>query len=194
MKEPDKDVRYKVAEVCRLADVQPYVLKYWESEFPILAPERHGPGPRTYTARELDVIERIKHLLYDEGYTIAGAKKRLEADLKEIPPEEAALVLTPPAPQPDASTARVRKPKSKSQSAEPPLVFEEVVSDPATNPVARPVEKPAAQPETEPEEALEESPRVDRPSPPMAQSLDPRLARVAAELKEILKILSSDPT
>ena len=72
--------RYKIGDVCRIADVQPYVLRYWESEFPVLAPDKTVPGPRTYSPKELKLIEQIKRLLYDEGYTIAGAKKRLEAE------------------------------------------------------------------------------------------------------------------
>ncbi|MGZ6989251.1 MAG: MerR family transcriptional regulator, partial [Thermoanaerobaculia bacterium] len=74
------EVRYKIGDVCRIADVQPYVLRYWESEFPFLATDRSVPGPRTYSERELQLIGRIKKLLYDEGYTIAGAKKRLESE------------------------------------------------------------------------------------------------------------------
>ena len=97
------EARYKVAEVCRLADVQPYVLRYWESEFPVLSSPKGASGPRLYTGVELKIIERIKKLLYDEGYTIAGAKKRLEAELKEGEPaaaEPEPLVLTAPAAEP----------------------------------------------------------------------------------------------
>src|ERR1041385_602895 len=71
---------YKIGEVCRIADVQPYVLRYWETEFPALAPNKSGGGQRLYTQREIDVILRIKQLLYSEGFTIAGAKKKLEAE------------------------------------------------------------------------------------------------------------------
>jgi len=75
----DDDERlYKIGEVCRMADVQPYVLRYWETEFPSLAPNKSGGGQRLYTRREIDTILRIKQLLYSEGFTIAGAKKRLE--------------------------------------------------------------------------------------------------------------------
>ena len=74
------ETRYKIGDVCRIADVQPYVLRYWESEFAGLAADRTQSGPRTYSARELKIIEQIKRLLYDEGYTIAGAKKRLESE------------------------------------------------------------------------------------------------------------------
>lgn len=72
---------YKIGEVCRLADVQPYVLRYWETEFATLAPNKSGGGQRLYTQREIDVILRIKQLLYSEGFTIAGAKKKLESEL-----------------------------------------------------------------------------------------------------------------
>lgn len=66
-----------------MADVQPYVLRYWETEFPPLAPNKSGGGQRLYTQREIDVILRIKQLLYSEGFTIAGAKKKLEIELAE---------------------------------------------------------------------------------------------------------------
>ncbi|PYQ32222.1 MAG: MerR family transcriptional regulator [Acidobacteria bacterium] len=76
----DDDKLYKIGEVCKLADVQPYVLRYWETEFPQLAPNKSGGGQRLYTRREIDTILRIKELLYREGFTIAGAKKKLEED------------------------------------------------------------------------------------------------------------------
>jgi DNA-binding transcriptional MerR regulator len=77
---------YKIGEVCRMADVQPYVLRYWETEFPALAPNKSGGGQRLYTRREIDIILRIKQLLYSEGFTIAGAKKKLEQELSEPAP------------------------------------------------------------------------------------------------------------
>ncbi len=85
---------YKIGEVCRLADVQPYVLRYWETEFPSLAPNKSGGGQRLYTQREIDVILRIKQLLYTEGFTIAGAKKKLDSDPAEpgAQPQPAAAV------------------------------------------------------------------------------------------------------
>src|SRR5256885_14634097 len=78
---PDEEARlYKIGEVCKVADVQPYVLRYWETEFPPLAPNKSGGGQRLYTQREIDIILRIKQLLYSEGFTIAGAKKKLEGE------------------------------------------------------------------------------------------------------------------
>jgi DNA-binding transcriptional MerR regulator len=82
----DEDDRlYKIGEVCKIADVQPYVLRYWETEFPQLAPNKSGGGQRLYTRREIDVILRIKQLLYSEGFTIAGAKKKLETEEAPAP-------------------------------------------------------------------------------------------------------------
>src|ERR1700681_3764005 len=76
----DEEKLYKIGEVCKLADVQPYVLRYWETEFPALAPNKSGGGQRLYSQREIDIIMRIKQLLYSEGFTIAGAKKKLEGE------------------------------------------------------------------------------------------------------------------
>jgi DNA-binding transcriptional MerR regulator len=81
----DDDRLYKIGEVCKIADVQPYVLRYWETEFPALAPNKSGGGQRLYTRHEIDVILRIKQLLYSEGFTIAGAKKKLETDVEVAP-------------------------------------------------------------------------------------------------------------
>lgn len=80
---------FKIGEVCRIADVQPYVLRYWETEFAALAPNKSGGGQRLYTQREIDIILRIKQLLYSEGFTIAGAKKKLETELSEPLPSPA---------------------------------------------------------------------------------------------------------
>ncbi len=77
----DESRLYKIGEVCKIAEVQPYVLRYWETEFSPLAPNKSGGGQRLYTRREIDVILRIKQLLYSEGFTIAGAKKRLDLEI-----------------------------------------------------------------------------------------------------------------
>lgn len=74
---------YKIGEVCRLADVQPYVLRYWETEFAPLAPNKSGGGQRLYNEREIGIIQRIKELLYTEGFTIAGAKKKLDLEVTD---------------------------------------------------------------------------------------------------------------
>jgi len=76
-----KKLYYKIGEACKLLEIQPYVLRYWETEFPFLSPNKSKSGQRVYSDQDLDVIRRIKELLYEEGYTIAGAKKKLEGEL-----------------------------------------------------------------------------------------------------------------
>ena len=71
---------FKIGEVCELTDTQPYVLRYWESEFPALAPAKNSSGQRIYRRKDIETVLRIKQLLYEEGFTIAGAKKRLESE------------------------------------------------------------------------------------------------------------------
>lgn len=76
-----KRLYYKIGEACKELGIQPYVLRYWETEFPALAPNKSRSGQRVYSEKELEIIRRIKQLLYEEGYTIAGAKKKLETEL-----------------------------------------------------------------------------------------------------------------
>jgi DNA-binding transcriptional MerR regulator len=67
---------YKIGEISSIADLEPYVLRYWESEFPFLKPRKNKTGQRVYTRKDLETILRIKNMLYKEKYTIAGVKKR----------------------------------------------------------------------------------------------------------------------
>jgi DNA-binding transcriptional MerR regulator len=83
-----KRLYYKIGEACKQLDIQPYVLRYWETEFPALSPDKSKSGQRVYSEKELEIIRRIKQLLYEEGYTIAGAKKKLEAELAAGGPGE----------------------------------------------------------------------------------------------------------
>jgi len=73
---------FKIGEVCELAGVQAHVLRYWESEFSMLAPQKNRAGQRVYRKRDVEMALRIKELLYEDQYTIAGAKKRLANDLR----------------------------------------------------------------------------------------------------------------
>ena len=76
-----KKVYYKIGETCKMFGIQPYVLRYWETEFPFLGPTKNKSGQRVYEESQIVLIKRIKELLYDEEYTIAGAKKKLEVEL-----------------------------------------------------------------------------------------------------------------
>jgi DNA-binding transcriptional MerR regulator len=73
---------FKIGEVCELAGVQAHVLRYWESEFPMLSPQKNRAGQRVYRKRDVEMALRIKELLYEDEYTIAGAKKRLANDIR----------------------------------------------------------------------------------------------------------------
>lgn len=79
---PEK-IFFKIGEVCDLVGVQAHVLRYWETEFPMLSPQKNRSGQRTYRRRDVETALRIKELLYDELFTIAGAKKKLQIELRE---------------------------------------------------------------------------------------------------------------
>jgi len=74
---PEK-LYYKIGEVSRITGVEPYVLRYWESEFKIVTPMRTNSRQRLYRKRDLELILEIKKLLYEEKFTIAGAKKKMQ--------------------------------------------------------------------------------------------------------------------
>lgn len=73
---PDR-LYFRIGEVSAITQVPPYVLRYWESEFPALQPRKSGGGQRLYRKRDVVLLLEIKKLLYQERYTVAGARKRL---------------------------------------------------------------------------------------------------------------------
>src|SRR5213079_1041771 len=75
---------FKIGEVCELAGVQAHVLRYWETEFPMLAPQKNRAGQRVYRRKDVEMVLRIRDLLYEEKFTIAGAKKRLLDDMRGV--------------------------------------------------------------------------------------------------------------
>lgn len=79
---PEK-IFFKIGEVCDIVDVQAHVLRYWETEFPMLSPQKNRSGQRTYRRRDVEIALQIKDLLYEDLYTIAGAKKRLQNEMRE---------------------------------------------------------------------------------------------------------------
>lgn len=107
---PDK-LFFKIGEVCELVGVQAHVLRYWETEFPMLQPQKNRAGQRTYRRRDVEMALRIRQLLYDEGFTIAGAKKRLSSEgrtantrLKIVPPVASGHEMAVETPEPPAET------------------------------------------------------------------------------------------
>lgn len=83
---PEK-IYFKIGEVCDLVGVQAHVLRYWETEFPQLSPQKNRSGQRSYRRRDVEIALRIKELLYDEMYTIAGARKKLQAEARGDAPK-----------------------------------------------------------------------------------------------------------
>jgi DNA-binding transcriptional MerR regulator len=92
MKLPEGKVYYSITEIADLTKVKPHVLRYWESEFPALAPRKNRAGNRVYQEKDIKLIFLIRHLLYEEGFTIAGAKRKLsKKGILDDPKEEASV-------------------------------------------------------------------------------------------------------
>ena len=72
-----KKLYYSISEVCKLTDLKSYVLRYWETEFRELKPPKNRAGNRTYRKKDIDIINKIKELLYDKKFTIEGARNQL---------------------------------------------------------------------------------------------------------------------
>jgi DNA-binding transcriptional MerR regulator len=84
-----KKLYYKIGEVCEIIGVEAHVLRFWETEFPALSPPKTKSGQRIYRPKDIELLFRIKSLLYEEGFTIAGARKQLAAEknaAKSSPP------------------------------------------------------------------------------------------------------------
>jgi len=80
---PDK-LYFRIGDVARICEVPAYVLRFWESEFPHLKPNKSGTGQRLYRKRDVELALRIKRLLYDEGYTIPGARQVFQTEAREF--------------------------------------------------------------------------------------------------------------
>jgi DNA-binding transcriptional MerR regulator len=89
---------FKISEVCDIVGVEPYVLRFWETEFPSLIPQKSKAGHRIYKKKDVENVLRIKELLYDRGFTIAGARKQLSKARKGAAREDR-----------DAALVRIRK-------------------------------------------------------------------------------------
>jgi DNA-binding transcriptional MerR regulator len=171
-----KRLYYKIGEACKELGIQPYVLRYWETEFPALAPSKSRSGQRVYSEKELEIIRRIKTLLYDEGYTIAGAKKKLEGELASGTlgePEQGEL--------PPSAAIAAEAPAEPDSAAE--LPFTAPAPPPKIRP-ARPI-RTAVAPEPTPPAAL------DSAGDERIQPLRSGIAKALEEAREILVLLDS---
>ena len=96
---------YTISEVCGLTGLEKHILRYWEGEFPKLRPKKSGNGVRMYRDKDIDLISRIKRLLYEEKYTIHGARQKLADEAAEAKSGKPAGAATP-------NTAEPPPPKS----------------------------------------------------------------------------------
>ncbi len=157
---------FKIGEVCDICGVQAHVLRYWESEFPMLAPQKNRAGQRTYRKRDVEMVLRIKELLYEDQYTIAGAKKKLTNELrgasklKVVTPEMSA--------QPSNAPTLVPPPDSITEESPAPAVRAPEISS-------------ESEPEHEPEVELTDERRE-------------ALRRLRQQMRDLLSLLDADNT
>ncbi len=164
---------FKIGEVCDITGIQAHVLRYWESEFPMLAPQKNRAGQRTYRKRDVEMVLRIKELLYEDQYTIAGAKKRLTNELR------------------GASKLKVVTPEMSAQAASaPPAPL--LVHAPAP-PEAEETPRPFA--DARPEPAHAEPPPdayAREPETPASEEGRAALRRLRDQLRDIMLLLEAE--
>jgi DNA-binding transcriptional MerR regulator len=167
---------YRPAEACRIAEVAPYVLRYWETEFPALTEGKDKGTAKLYTARDVKIIARIRELLYDEGFTVAGAKKRLEAEIAEGRFDDG-LASAPP----------VMEQRRTEKAASPPLRPVAPAPSPRKTAGAAAVPAPPPSPRAAVPAKAEASPTAVSPVARAASDFDRRT--VLRELKDIVRLL-----
>jgi DNA-binding transcriptional MerR regulator len=155
-----------------MAEVAPYVLRYWETEFAALSEGKEKGTSRLYTARDVQIIARIRQLLYDEGFTVAGAKKRLEAEIQE---------------------GRFDNGGQAPPAAPSKRKLEDELITPVAPVAARPVPAPAPPPRAVPATPPPPKPVAAAPAPPPpareVPTSFPERKAVIRELKELVRLL-----
>ena len=160
---------FKIGEVCDITGIQAHVLRYWESEFPMLAPQKNRAGQRTYRKRDVEMVLRIKELLYEDQYTIAGAKKRLTNELR------------------GASKLKVVTPEMGAQAAVPAPVLVPVHAPPDAE------ESPRAFADTRSDPAhVEHGDYAHEPELPATEESRAALRRLRDQLRDIMLLLEAE--
>jgi DNA-binding transcriptional MerR regulator len=167
---------FKIGEVCDITGIQAHVLRYWESEFPMLAPQKNRAGQRTYRKRDVEMVLRIKELLYEDQYTIAGAKKRLTNELRGA---SKLKVVTP-----DMSPQSLGIPPPPFVSPQPADDTEELPEDFAVGHADAPSESAVSGP----------AQHVNHAEPDAAQTDEGRAAlrRLREQLRDIMLLLDAE--
>ena len=158
---PDDQDQFKLNEVCKVANVQPYMLRFWGTEFPQLEAEKSGTGQRLYSKDQVELILEIRRLLFDEGLTIAGARKKVTA-------------------MEDGESKPKAKPKAEKKAEE------KVEAEPKEKP--KPPKTSSARRKTPKKAAAS---KVDKETPPDVQPLLATLKNVRDEVEKILDDLKA---
>lgn len=103
---PDR-LYFKIGDVARLCGLEAYVLRFWESQFPQLKPNKSGTGQRLYRRRDVELVLEIKRLVHNEGYTLAGARQALEQTQRRPSPQKPLSFKTTPARRAEAVAATI---------------------------------------------------------------------------------------
>lgn len=181
-----KRLYYKIGEACKALGIQPYVLRYWETEFPALAPSKSRSGQRVYSEKEMEIIRRIKELLYEEGYTIAGAKKKLEGELASgalsDPGEEGAEAAEGAETAPPPHPAEI---EPEPLVAEPAILAQGLLLHEDAPPA--PVAPPAAP--ARPVKSARQTAALDTDTAERIQTLRSGITKALEEAREILVLL-----
>jgi DNA-binding transcriptional MerR regulator len=153
---PDK-LYFRIGDVAKLCGVEPYVLRFWQTEFPSLKPHKGGTGQRLYRRKDVEMALRIKGLLYDQGFTIPGARQALKTEPEPVAPNEPAGLRLTPAAKP-AANKQLHALRDELQALATQL--------------AQPVG--AAKPKWKPRLVLEPKPAAE-PKPSKLHAMKPRL-------------------
>ena len=154
---------FRIGEVCALIKVQPHVLRYWETEFPMLAPQKNRAGQRVYRRKDVEMVFRIRDLLYEEKFTIAGAKRKLLDDARGGNSGK---------PKPSAEQLSM----ATALGAEAPQPADKIAPPTAAKPPAPPVPQQSA-------------PQDDQPVNPQMKRM---LRLIKHDLEDLLTTLNSD--
>lgn len=180
---------FKIGEVCEIVSVQAHVLRYWETEFPMFSPQKNRAGQRTYRKRDVEIALHIKELLYEELYTIAGAKKKLASEMRTGSKLKAVEQETV---KETKSESKTPKPQYKQESEQP------TKKQPTQQLYERDYypkdNRPRSQTETATyrNETKSEVTRIPLPEKPKEQLKQPSVSKLAFELKELLAMMDAN--
>jgi DNA-binding transcriptional MerR regulator len=176
---------YSISEVCSMTGLEQHVLRYWESEFPQLRPKKNRSGNRAYRSKEIKIIRYIKYLLYEEMYTIPGAKKKMaDANMADLE-GQLTLIRVPPTPVPQPSGTAVAP--SAPEAIQPAAPAE----SPSIGAIAASTETAHAGQVEHAETAVAVQERADEAEDSHEQDGGAAAARLREELKRVKQELQS---